>query len=95
MARRARIEPIEWAAVYDDWQAHWLFSGEPEPGTDILDLPFASPTHGGAIRGPVIDWWPTAAIPERRRVLEQWGTAAFVMSPPWTTHQGTFHTAVR
>lgn len=97
MARRSTAkrpdDPITWAQVYQEWRAHWLYAGEDTPGKEILDVPFVSPKHGGRIHGPVIDWWPTAAIPERKRILEEWGKAAFVMSPPWTTNKGTLHTA--
>jgi hypothetical protein len=86
-------DPVTWEEVYKDWQLHWLFEGEAAPGAEILDLPFVSPKHGGRIHAPVIDWWPTAAIPERKGILEKWGVAAFVMSPPWTTNKGTLHTA--
>jgi hypothetical protein len=63
----------------------------------ILDLPFVwhhphPPTF--------VDWWPTADIPERRRILEEWSTTrgqgTYLLGEvpwPWTSTTGTLHTA--
>jgi hypothetical protein len=77
---------ITWEKIHEGWRVSNVNDGP--PGVNIVDVAISSPSNKRAIRGPVIDSWPTSDIAKRKQALQEYGT----FGATWETFKGFLHT---
>jgi hypothetical protein len=89
VSRRQGPPPVAWQELFRSWEVASLTGGIPMASA-VTFTDIRVPSSRGALwpGEPVVDWWPTTQVANRRAAM-----AGEVMGGLWTTRKGTLHTA--